>query len=58
MADIIIIVFLAAAVFLVLRGMFRKRGNGQCAGGCPGCGGTCGTCGIGSCTESAGKKED
>lgn len=45
MADVIIIAALAMAVFFIVRGQIRRRG--QCPGGCAGCGGGSGCPGGG-----------
>lgn len=44
LADIVIIVILAAAVFFILRGQIRRLHQGQCSGGCHGCSGNCSGC--------------
>lgn len=44
LADIVIIVILAAAVFFILRSQIRRFRGGQCSGGCPGCSGNCSGC--------------
>ena len=44
LADIVIIVILAAAVFFVLRSQIHRLRGGQCSGGCPGCTGNCRGC--------------
>ena len=41
MADIILVVILAIAVFFVVRSQLYKLRSGQCAGGCEGCPGSC-----------------
>ncbi|MCI9336081.1 MAG: FeoB-associated Cys-rich membrane protein [Lachnospiraceae bacterium] len=46
MADVIITGALAVIVFLIVRGMVRRRGRGDCPGGCSGCSGSgCPGCG-------------
>ena len=44
LADIVIIVIFAAAVFFILRGQIRRIRQGQCSGGCYGCAGNCNSC--------------
>ncbi|MCH5341076.1 MAG: FeoB-associated Cys-rich membrane protein [Acetatifactor sp.] len=56
LADIAIIVILAAAVFFILRGQIRRIHHGQCSGGCHGCTGNCSGC-MNISADKAEKKE-
>ena len=50
MADLIIILILAALAGLAIKSCLRKKKEGGCPGGCSGCGGSC------SCHEKKNKE--